>query len=100
MAVTLAEARLFLYIDGLDREVDAQIQKMIDVATAILERRAPSAPEAVRDQAVLRVTGALYDERGVTGGEEASRPISHSALLQACGALALVKPWVIRRLLS
>ena len=97
MAVTLAEARLFLYIDGLDREVDAQIQKMIDVATAILERRAPSAPEAVRDQAVLRVTGALYDERGITSGETV--PISHSGLFQACGALALVRPWVIRRLL-
>ena len=100
MAVTLAEARLFLYIDGLDREVDAQILKIIEVASQILERRAPRAPESVRDEATLRVVGALYDERGITGGEEASRPISHAALFQSSGALALVKPWVVRRLLS
>ena len=104
MAVTLDEAKLFVRLDGLDDAADdaaddAELQKMVNVATEVVERRAPAAPESVRDEAVLRVVSALYDERGITGGEN-SRPISHAAMFQSSGALALVKPWVVRRVLS
>lgn len=88
MAVTITAAALAVALrvdDGSDEM--AQITRLLAVATATVEQRAPKAPDAVQDEAVVRMAGYLYDQ------PNAGRNMAYAAALRNSGGLALLLPW-------
>ena len=81
---------------------DAFWAAKLETAKALVERYAPAAPEAVANEAALRVIGYLFDrsaglvERSSDGLTVASAPGQISALRHS-GAMALLSPWKVRR---
>ena len=61
------------------------------VAVAVIERYAPDAPDAVKDEAAVRVAGYLLDQPPAPAGD------GHAAALRNSGAAALVSQWRVRR---
>lgn len=66
------------------------LARQIDAATALANRQAPDAPEAVGQEAIIRAVGYLFDTN------PAERDVS-PAIWQKCGAKGLLAPWTIRR---
>ena len=62
------------------------LSRLLSVATAIVERYAPDAPQDVCDEAEIRICGYLYDRPP----EASSRGMS--AMLHS-GAQSLLAPW-------
>ena len=73
------------------------------VASARVEVEAPGAPQAVRDEALIRYAGYMSgsDYGGVRKEEIGPLVIefvaNHAAAWRNCGAAGLVAPWKIRR---
>lgn len=61
------------------------------VAEAMVSRHAPGAPEAVRDEAAIRIAGYLLDAPPSPAGPD------HAAVMLHCGAAGLLSPWKVRR---
>ena len=76
---------------------------LLAAMTALVNRYAPDAPEAVRDEAALRVAGYLNEQPGaaVTSesvGDVATRyAAGNVSALRHSGAMALLSPWKVRR---
>ncbi len=76
---------------------------LLATVTALVERYAPDAPEAVRDEAALRAAGWLYSapangiRRRSVGPLDASYSPNNHAALRHSGAMALLSPWKQRR---
>ena len=90
MAVTvesLAQA-LRLSVDGgdLDAAQVAQLERLAGVAAALVESYADGAPDAVKDEASIRVAAYLYDV------PPAAQNAPQNALVQS-GAQALLSFW-------
>ena len=72
-------------------------------ASALIEREAPGAPDAIRDEAVVRCAGWLLDSpaSGIRSQAEGEIRTSFSpamtGAMRASGALSLLAPWRIRR---
>ena len=68
------------------------LTRLLGVAAAFVDQRAPGAPEAIKDEATVRMSAYLYDQpaAGVAG--------SYSDSWRNSGAAALVARWVIQRL--
>ena len=102
-----------LSTDGTSYEVTLGPLRWVDwdrlrtMATALVMRWAPDAPEAVLNEAVIRTAGyvvqrpAAGSERqiegdsGVDTGERVRYGISHD-VLRLCGATDLLAPWRVR----
>ena len=69
---------------------DTQLAQNIAAAVALANRQAPSAPQAVWTEAVLRAVGMLYDAPQVADYED-------TAVWRLSGAKALLSPWQVRR---
>ena len=87
-ATLLETVRLALRIDGI--EADPLLVQNIEAAQALAERQAPSAPSAIKTEAIVRAVGWLFDGAQTPGDQPA-------AIWRTCGAAALLSPWQIRR---
>ena len=71
-------------------EVDRALPRLLAVGTAAVERRAPDAPEAVKDYWILRLCSFLADSPGWTAGR------GLATALRSCGAASGLSPWTPR----
>ena len=78
----------------------------MSVASALVERYAVTAPQVVKNEAVIRTSGFLMgsDYGGVTteGAADqtityATHPIGGSNAFRRSGAMGLLSPWRVRR---
>ena len=115
-AATIEAARNYLAREiGMNapasREAETDLIERIDglmaAASALVEREAPSAPQAVRNEAVVRMAGYLRqsDYGGIRreGVGEGARDVeyvtTHAGAFRRSGAKALLSPWKRRRAL-
>ena len=82
---------------------DETTNSLGEMASALVERQAPGAPQAIRDEAVIRFAG--YVSQSDFGGiaKESVGPMdteyvtNHAAMFRNCGAAALLSRWRVRR---
>ncbi len=85
------------------KEDDAPIQRVGSVAAERVEREASDAPQAIKDESVIRFAGYLFasDFGGILREELGPQRIeyvtNHSAAFRNSGAAGLLSPWKIRR---
>lgn len=84
---------------------DADLDRAASAAAARIEDFAPNAPQAVRDEALLRMVGrSLVDKDGFYGAHRSFRIDSQAVefarpgadVFASSGAMALLDPWRIR----
>ena len=98
MAVTLTAQQL---LDAINAGADASdettelaiITRLRAVAIEQINRRAPDAPSAIQDEAMIRYVAYLKD----VPAPSRSRYSPFSNAWVNCGAASLCKPWVKRR---
>ena len=73
-------------------EISSILTKLIMVAQARVDRYAPDAPEAIKDEAVIRMAAFLYDS-----GPDNITPRDH---FRASGAKGLLSSWRARGIVS
>ena len=79
------------------------IARLGAVGAALVEQRAPGAPDPIRDEAVIRLAGYLHDAGSGAIRAESVEGVSidhvtnHAAAWRNCGAAALLSPWKVRR---
>lgn len=101
-ALAAATATLKAAIAG-DSASDAEVQRVGAVASVLVEREAPDAPDAIRDEALIRMAGYLLgsDFGGVREEEIGPRRVeyapNHGMAFRHSGAKALLAPWRVRR---
>ena len=67
------------------------ITRLLGVSQAFVAIAAPDAPEAIADEATIRMTATLYDAPTAASGDR------YAAAWRNSGAEALVSRWVVRR---
>ena len=72
-------------------EERAQADRLLDVASVMVEKHAPGAPEIILNECVCLVAGYIYDS------PMASKGAGFAAVLRNCGASGLLLPWRIHR---
>ena len=84
--------------------VDAtRAAELLATVTALVERYAPDAPEAIKDEATIRCSGWLAQapaggqRREGTGDIDTSYSPTMTGAMQASGAKGLLAPWRVRR---
>ena len=99
MAVTLSAADLATAI----RATPEVAGRLLAVASELVERYAPAAPEAVQNEAVIRTSGYLAQHpadgrrESTIGGISSGWAPTHTSALRHSGAMSLLSPWIIRR---
>ncbi len=99
MAVTITDVELAAELrigDGataLDAPLAGIINRLLGTASAIAEEYAPDAPPMVQDEAVVRISGLLYDN-----APEGNRRFSD--VLANSGAISILSPFRVLRALS
>ena len=90
-----------------DTEQIRLFDRLISVASALVEKYAPLAPQDVQNEAAIRVIGYLKDTpksavlsidgggRGFSSGT--TYPSGVRSALRHSGAMAILSPWKIRR---
>ncbi|MCY4637550.1 MAG: hypothetical protein OXG04_24170 [Acidobacteria bacterium] len=92
MAVTLTAADLATAIRvGPSAEEQAQVDRLLATATALVIRHAPGAPSTIHNECCIRVSGHLFDQ------PQAARSAGYADVLRNSGALALMAPWRVHR---
>lgn len=96
-APSLDAVRAALRVDALpeddpDRDADnAMLTRHVEAATALANRQAPTAPEAVGHEAIIRMVGWLYEGPSHTAGTD------QVGAWRRSGAESLLAPWTVRR---
>lgn len=94
MAVTIGQLAAALRLtDGAD-PVEPQLSiltRLSGVADAFIDLLSPTAPDAIKDEAKIRMAGYLYDAPTATSGDR------YASAWRNSGAAALVSRWVERR---
>ena len=99
MAVTLTSAELAEAV-GVD---SATATRLLAVATALVTRHAPAAPDAISNEAVIRTAGWLAEQpsAAITSETEGDIRTSYApsmlSALRHSGGMALLSPWKNRR---
>lgn len=99
MAVTL-DATALAEAVGVDATTAA---RLLPVASALVGRYAPGAPDAIANEAAIRAAGWLAEQpaaaiRSETEGDIAtSYAPTHTSAIRHSGAMALLSPWKVRR---
>ena len=99
MAVTLT-ADVLAGAIGADRET---ADRLLPVASALVERHAPNAPEAVQNEAAIRCAGWLAQapSSGLRhyqiGAAISTFTPSMTSAVRHSGAAGLLSPWKVRR---
>ena len=103
MAVTLTADELKAVIKGAANYPGAA-DRLLAAATAMVEKEAPGAPEAIQNEAVIRFSGYLaqadygtHRSETSVGNKSMEYVTNHSAMFRNCGAKGLLSPWKIRR---
>ena len=82
---------------------DPTAQRLGSTAAALVERYAPSAPQAIKNEAVIRCAGWLHEAPAggvrseATGEIRTSYMPSATGALRSSGAMGLLSPWKVRR---
>ena len=103
MAVTWLRLTVMELAGTLPSIKDAEAQRLLAVATVLVEKYAPDAPDAVQNEAVIRTSGYLHGQpkdavRAMSVGSiSADFAPSRQAALRHSGAMSLLSPWKIRR---
>ena len=105
MAVVAATETLRSAISGADAASfpDARVQAIGAAASALVEDYAPDAPQAVRDEALIRCAGYLAgsDFGGIAsesiGPQSYTWTVNHADMFRRSGAAALLSSWRVRR---
>ena len=99
-----AIVRLKKSIEGRASYSDDETAGLGEAASAMIEREAPAAPQAVKDEATIRLAGywAQSDYGGVesetsVGGKAASYFRPPVSAIRYSGVKAMLSPWKIRR---
>ena len=85
---------------GIDTE---QATRLLGVATELVDRYAPGAPETVKNEAAIRCAGYLHEQPHAAIRSESVGDIStsyaatHMSALRHSGGMALLSPWKQRR---
>ena len=99
MAVTITATELAEAV-GVDL---ATATRLLAVATELVTRYAPDAPDAVAIEAAIRTTGWLAEQpsAAITSETEGDIRTSYAptmlSALRHSGAMALLSPWKVRR---
>lgn len=100
-ALTAALACLRQVISESD---DERLGRLGAAASAHVERCAPDAPQAVKDQAVEMLAGYMAQAARTgstmkidTGSVSIERTTNHAAMFRNSGAAGLLSPWKVRR---
>ena len=99
MAVTITVAELAEAV-GVDSTTAA---RLLAVATELVNRYAPDAPDAIAKEGVIRAGGWLSEQpaASITGESEGDVRTSYAPSMQSAlrhsGAMALLSPWKVRR---
>ena len=102
-ALATATTRLKAAISAPDSISDERIGGIGAAASAMIERYAPGAPVALRDEALIRAAGYLLDAGTGAVAKESVGPLSldrvtnHAPAFRNCGAAALLSRWRVRR---
>ena len=91
MAVLVTDLATAVRVDSPDAEETAVLTGWLDAAKELITARAPGAPEKVADGATLRLAGYWYDQPTATRSSGFANAMTNS------GALAMLGPWVVRR---
>lgn len=92
-------------VNGADTDTLTRLDGLLAVASAMVEREAPSAPQAVKNEAVIRVAGYLRQsdfggiksETSVGGRAVEYFQTNGSLAFRNSGAKGLLSPWKVRR---
>ena len=91
MAVTITAAKLAAALRlGDSAEETAEATRILASTTALVEKHAPNAPDAIQNEAVVRAGGWLFDMPAV-------QRTAAGDVLRNSGALALLLPWRVHR---
>ena len=88
--------------DGETRLTE-RLNQVGSVASAMVEREAPGAPDAIKDEAVVRFSGYLFSaywgdrQKSSLGPRATEYVVNHSAMFRSCGSKGLLAPWKVRR---
>ena len=99
MAVTITAAELGQAV-GVD---STTATRLLAVATELVTRYAPDAPDAISNEAVIRCAGWLSEQpaAAITSESEGDIRTSYAptmlSALRHSGAMGLLSPWKIRR---
>ena len=95
MAVTVIQLAAALRLgDGVtapEEPLLSILTRVSGVADATVELLAASAPDAVKDEAIVRYSAYLYDAPSAPSGDR------YAAAWRNSGAAALVAGWIVRR---
>ena len=84
-------------------ELVERIDALIAIAAALIEKEAPNAPQAVKNEACVRMCGYLAEGYSATvrsetiGPKSAEYNLNHAAMFRTCGAKGLLAPFKVRR---
>ena len=98
MAVTVllrdvaVQLRLVSGTTVLNPDIEKALTTIVAAATAVIEKVYSKAPEAVQNEAVVLITGWLYDQ------PNSGLIVSGNDALRLSGAAALLSHWKVRRL--
>ena len=98
-----AVARLRAAIAGRAAESDEAASALGAMASARVEREAPTAPQAIRDEATIRFAGYMAGgdygavRSETIGPRSVDYTTNHSNAWRSCGAHALLAPWRVHR---
>ena len=103
VARAAAIVRLRAAVEGRAAESDEDASALGELAAARVEREAPGAPQAVKDEAVIRMAGywAQSDYGSIRtetiGPRSVEYQLNHSNAWRNSGAYGLLAPWKVRR---
>ena len=74
-------------------------ERLLPVAFAIVEKYAPDAPEAIKNESYIRICGYMSESKygAFVSNQVKVPPQSHAAFFRNSGAQALISPWKKRR---
>ena len=85
----LATVKLALRIDEFEG-LDGMLTRNITAAQALADRQAPSAPDAIKIEAIIRACAWFFEGPGLEDQ-------SVTSIWRAAGCEALLSPWTVRR---
>ena len=109
MAVTITAAEIvkatsYAYAGRKITPADhlAAVDRLLPMATAVIEKYAPMAPPSVQGVAVTRYIGWWLEARmgSFQSNQVKAPPQSHGPAFKNCGAMSMLSAWKIRRAAS
>ena len=87
-----------------ERASNSQLDHLGGAASALIEREAPGAPDAIRDEAMVRLAAYLLksatrhvETDHTLGPQSWTDDTNHAGAFRKCGAQGLLAPWKVRR---